>query len=86
LRTLAFAALVLGLLYLYLKNIIKPAVGVIILTAITIIDLLSIDKDYLNEEHYASSDEITAQSFTPNPVEQKILQDKAPTTGFLTQV
>ena len=78
LRTLAFAALVLGLLYLYLKNIIKPAVGVIILTAITIIDLLSIDKDYLNEEHYASSDEITAQSFTPNPVEQKILQDKAP--------
>jgi hypothetical protein len=77
-RTLAFAGLVLGLLYLYLRNVIKPVVAVIILTVITVIDLLAIDKDYLNEEHYSSPDEITAQSFTPNPVEQKILQDKAP--------
>ena len=77
-RTLAFAALVLGLLYLYLRNIIKPVIAVIILTAITVIDLLAIDKDYLSEEHYSSADEITAQSFTPNPVEQKILQDQAP--------
>jgi hypothetical protein len=76
LRTFAFAVLLLGLLYFYLRNLIKPLVAVIALTVISTIDLLAIDKDYLNEEHYSSPDEITAQSFTANPVEQKILQDK----------
>lgn len=76
LRTFAFAILVIGLLYAYVRNIIKPLFAVITLAVITTIDLLVIDKDYLNEEHYSSPDEITAQSFTANPVEQKILQDK----------
>jgi hypothetical protein len=77
LRTFAFIVLLAGLLYLYLKKIIKPFFAVIAFTIITTIDLLAIDKDYLSEEHYSSADEITAQSFTANPVEQKILQDKS---------
>ena len=78
LRTFAFAALVIGLLYLFVRNLIKPLVAVIALGVIAAIDLLAIDKDYLNEEHYSSADEITAQSFTPTTIEKQILQDRDP--------
>jgi len=77
-RTFVFAALVTGLLYLYIRNVLKPIVAVILLGILSIIDLLVIDKDFLNEDHYGSADEITAQSFTPNTVEQQILQDRDP--------
>jgi hypothetical protein len=78
LRTLGFAILVVGLLYLYMRNLIKPIVIVIALIIITTIDLLVIDKEYLNDEHFAPADEITAQSFTPSTVEKQILQDRDP--------
>jgi len=78
LRTLVYAALVLGLLYLYVRNVVKPIIAVIILGAISTIDLLVIDRDFLNEEHYGAADEITAQSFTANTTEQQILQDREP--------
>jgi hypothetical protein len=78
LRTFAFAALVIGLLYLFVRNLIKPLVAVIALGVITAIDLLAIDKDYLSEDHYSSADEITAQSFTPTAIEKQILQDRDP--------
>lgn len=78
LRTLVYAALVLGLLYLYVRNVVKPIIAVIILGAISTIDLLVIDRDFLNEEHYGAADEITAQSFTANTTEQQILQDRDP--------
>ncbi|HEY1872205.1 MAG TPA: YfhO family protein, partial [Chitinophagaceae bacterium] len=78
LRAFAFAALVIGLLYLYLRNVIKPLVVIITLGVITIIDLLVIDKDYLTDEHYASPDDIAAQNFTPSVVEKQIAQDRDP--------
>jgi membrane protein YfhO len=78
LRTLGFALVVVGLLYLYLRNLIKPLVTVIALIIITTIDLFVIDKQYLNDEHFAPADEITAQSFTPTTVEKQILQDRDP--------
>jgi hypothetical protein len=78
LRTLGFAALLLGLLYLYMKNLIKPLVVVIALAVISTIDLLVIDKEYLNDEHFVPAEELAAQSFTPTTVEKQILQDKDP--------
>ncbi len=45
---------------------------------ISTIDLLVIDKEYLNEEHFVPADELTAQSFTPTLIEKQILQDKDP--------
>src|SRR5690349_13517433 len=75
-RTFLYAAFVVGLLYLYLRNVLKPLIAIILLGVISTIDLLVIDKDYLNEEHYGSADEIAAQSFTPNTVEKQILQDR----------
>lgn len=78
LRTLAFAVFVIGILYLYLKNKLKPLVVTIALGLVTLIDLLVIDKDYLNSDNYVPADEITAQHFTPTAVDKQIQQDKDP--------
>jgi hypothetical protein len=77
-RAFGFAALVIGLLYLYMKNTIKPVVVTVALALISTIELLAVDKDYLNEEHFVSKDDLTAQSFTPTAIDQQILQDKDP--------
>jgi hypothetical protein len=78
LRTFAFVATVVGLLYLYLRNIIKPIIVVSALAVVTAIDLLVIDREYLNAENYVSPDELTSQNFTPTTIDQRILQDRDP--------
>src|SRR3990170_6501934 len=78
LRTLLFTALVLGLLWLYIKNILKPIVIAIILTIITLIDQLIVDKNYLNEDNYVSKDELSFETASKTPVDEQILADKAP--------
>ena len=77
LRTLAFIALLLGLLWLFLKNTLKPVAIVIILAVVTLIDLLVIDKQYLNEDNYQSKDEMQAENFTKTAIDEQILADKA---------
>ena len=78
LRTIGFAIVVLGLLYMYLRNIIKPLVVAIAFIAISSIDLLVIDKEYLNADNFVSPDEMANTNFTPNSINQQILQDKDP--------
>ena len=78
LRTFAFVAIVVGLLYLYLRNIIKPIIVVSALAVVSAIDLLVIDREYLNTENYVSPDELTSQNFTPTTIDQRILQDRDP--------
>lgn len=78
LRTLAFAVFVIGMLYLFMKNKMKPFAVAIALGLVSIIDLLVVDKEYLNADSFVPADEITAQHFTPTPIDQQILQDKDP--------
>jgi len=78
LRTFAFAAGVIGVLYLYLRNVLKPILVIILFGLITIIDLLVVDKEYLNADNYASPDEISSQNFTPTTIDKQISQDKDP--------
>lgn len=78
LRTIIFMALVLGALYAYLKNIVKPVYIVATLAFISFIDLWVIDKKYLGEEHFVDRDELQTQSFTKTPIDEQILQDKNP--------
>jgi hypothetical protein len=78
LRTFVFAAIVVGLLYLYFRNIIKPLIVVSALAVVSAIDLLVIDREYLNAENYVSPDELTSQNFTPTTIDQRILQDRDP--------
>ena len=77
LRTLAYAALILLLLWLFIKNTLKPVVIVAILAVVTIIDLLVIDKKYLNEDNYQSKDEMQAENFAKTPIDEQILADKS---------
>lgn len=77
-RTLGFAVLVVGLLYLYVRNAVKPMLVIISLGIISTIDLFAIDKEYLNEDNFISPDELLSQNFTPTTVDQQIQQDKDP--------
>lgn len=75
LRTIAFIALVLGTLWLYSKKVVNSLAAVIILIAITAIDQLVVDKDYLNEENYEPKDELISKTASKNPIDERILAD-----------
>ncbi len=76
LRTFAFASIVIGFLYLYVRNIIKPMLVIVSLSIISTIDLIAIDKEYLNDDNFVSPDELVSQNFTPSTIDQQISQDK----------
>jgi hypothetical protein len=78
LRAFGFAIVLLGLLYLYLRNRIKPLIVAIALVAISTIDLLVIDKDYLGEENYVPREDVSSLKFTSSEIDQEILKDKDP--------
>lgn len=78
LRTFLFAALIIGVLYLYTRNVLKSAVVIIATGLVCIIDLLVIDKEYLNDENFIPGDELATQNFTPTTVDQQILSDRDP--------
>ena len=82
LRTFGFAILVVGFLYGYIRNLVKPLVIGVALTVISTIDLLSIDKDYLNSDNYVSPDEIVTQNFAPTVIDQIILKDTSDQRDF----
>ncbi|SDE01313.1 YfhO family protein [Niabella drilacis] len=78
LRTLAFMALLLGVLYFYLKNALKPAIAAVILGLVLFVDLWSVDKKYLPDEVYVPRDSSDAMAFAKTPADEQILQDKDP--------
>ena len=78
LRSLGFAILLLGTLYLYLRNFIKPLIAAIALIVISTIELTMVSKAYLGDEEYVSPDEYTSSNFTASSIDQQILQDKDP--------
>ncbi len=78
LRALGFAILLIGILYMYLKNYLKPLIVAIILIAISTIELTIVSKEYLPEESYVPADDFTSINFAPTPIDQQILQDKDP--------
>ena len=77
LRALVFAAVTLVAFFLYLKNIVKPVVLVIVLALINTADLLTLDSKYLNENNYADADTYE-QDFTPTPAISQIMKDTTP--------
>ncbi|MFT3751198.1 MAG: YfhO family protein [Agriterribacter sp.] len=77
-RALLFAGLVVGLLFLYIKNVLKPLPVIIIFTVINTIDLLVISNRYLNADNYLDEDNYQSQSFNQGAANTQILQDKDP--------
>lgn len=78
LRSILFMALVLGIIYAYMKNMLKPVAATAILALVTIIDLWAVDKKYFADELYIPKDELQAEIATPTPIDQEILKDKDP--------
>ncbi len=78
LRALLFAVMLIGLLYFYMKNKIKPMVVAICLLVIGTAELLITSKNYLPDETYVTPDDLQSEHFNPTQVEQQILEDKDP--------
>jgi hypothetical protein len=82
LRTIGFIILVLGVLYMYIRNILKPLIVALVFLAVSTLDLLVVDNEYLNADHYISKDDITSTNFTPSAIDQQILQDTSDQRNF----
>lgn len=78
LRTIGYILLVVGALYLYLKNIIKPVVIVIAFALVNTVDLIVVDKNYLNSEDYHPKDDAAVQVTNKNAIDNEILKDPSP--------
>jgi hypothetical protein len=76
LRTIGFILVVLGMLWLYMKNILKPLAVVLILASINIIDMMVVDSDYINSEKYHPKDDAAVQTAVPTSIDNEILKDK----------
>lgn len=78
LRAIGFAVLLIGMLYLFLKNRIKAPVVAIALIVISTLELTLVSKEYLGDEDYVSPEELMSTNFVPNEIDKQILQDKDP--------
>ncbi|MBK0404362.1 YfhO family protein [Adhaeribacter sp. BT258] len=73
-RTIIFILLAAGVLYFYLKGKLSATVASLVVGALILIDLWSLDKRYL--KHDAFQRQIMETHFQPSPADQQILQDK----------
>ena len=78
LRAFGFAVILVGALYLYLKNMIKAPIVAITLIIIGTLELTMVSKQYLSDDDYVSKDEYASSNFSPSAIDQQILQDKDP--------
>ena len=78
LRAFAFGLLLLGTLYCYLKNYIKPIIVAVVFIVVSTIELTMVSKHYLSDENYVPADDFTSTNFTPTAIDQQILKDKDP--------
>lgn len=78
LRTLGFAVLLVAVLWLWIKELMKPILAISLLAAITLVDQLVVANDYLNQEKYVPAEDLDAQLTRKNAVDQQILADQTP--------
>ncbi|MFN0050308.1 MAG: YfhO family protein [Cytophagales bacterium] len=74
LRTVVFIVLVAGLLYFYFKNKVNQMVTIVSIGLLTLIDLWSVDKRYLNEGVFGKK--VMETFYAPNEADQYIMEDK----------
>ncbi len=78
LRSLFLLAVAAGLIWAFSTQKIKTNIFVIALGVITVLDLILVDKRYLNNADFQPKSAIISQSYTPSPADEQILQDKDP--------
>ncbi len=73
-RSLGFIAVGIIVIYLLIKNLIKPLLAILILTVFSFIDLISVDLKYLNADNYSEQTENEA-SFVKTASDEQMLAD-----------
>jgi uncharacterized membrane protein YfhO len=76
LRSFAFIAAAALLLFLLIRDKIKPVVAIIGIILLSFIDLIAVDAKYLNSDNYQDKDENEA-NFKKNSMDDAILADKS---------
>jgi len=66
-----------GLLWAFIKNMIKPVVLIAGMGLIVAIDLIPVAQSYLNEKYYADATEMENE-YEPRDVDKAIMQDRDP--------
>lgn len=75
LRSLALIALASGLIWAYLKGMIKPLILVVALGVISLVDIWSVSRRLVNEDKYEKPTQVENQALQ---VERDLLQDPDP--------
>lgn len=75
-RSLIFVGLIFVVLRAYLKDKLKPVSIFVILSFLLIVDLMVLDKRYLNEDKFVPKTQL-ASHYQPSAADQQILQDKS---------
>jgi hypothetical protein len=76
-KSAVYILIAAGLLWAYLKDMIKPVVLFSGLAVIIAIDLLPVSHDYLNDSKYVDASDYEA-AFVPRDVDRQIMQDRDP--------
>lgn len=75
LRSLIFVLLTAGVLWMYLKGKLKKASGVAVLSILVLIDLVGVDRRYVNEDDFVQA-RLVDQPFEKNGADIQILEDE----------
>ena len=76
LRSLGLVVVSAGLLWAYLKKYLKMPVVLGILVALSVLDLWTVNKRFLNDESFVEKRQVAKP--LPSPADRQILQDKDP--------
>jgi hypothetical protein len=77
LRAIGFALFAVGIIWLYLKNMIKPIVAAIVLLIVSSVEIFGVSKAYLPTEAYVSTDDYEGKNFEASTIDKQIKQDTA---------
>ena len=76
LRSLAYVAIAAGIAFFWIKGRLKPLLALGIVGALAVIDLFTIDVQYLNADKYVDEEEAQTP-FQPTAADQQIMADKS---------
>ncbi|SEL51462.1 YfhO family protein [Parapedobacter koreensis] len=77
-RSLLFIIITFGLIWLLVKNKLKAQPVIVLLGLVTLIDLWSVDKRYLNADRFVDKLQLNRQFIQEREVDRLILMDKDP--------
>lgn len=77
-RSLVFIVLTFGVIWLYIKDRLKPLTAVIGLAVLTLVDLWVVDKRFLNDDRFVDASQLERQFNVRRDVDELILMNKNP--------